>query len=77
MKRSKKYEKIKSKKTERELYIKSNRLIEEILDKGEITMTNLLIVLSIKTGIPVEQLKISKLSDKDLEKVYKELTYML
>ena len=39
MKRSKKYAKIKSKKADRELVIKCNDLINEIIELGEITLS--------------------------------------
>lgn len=77
MKRSKKYEKIKSKKPDRELVRECNRLINEILELGEINLDNLFIVLCIRTGKKKEELNLPKMSDKDLEKVYKELKLML
>ena len=77
MKRSKKYEKIKSKKADRELVIKCNNLINEIIELGEINLDNLLIVLCMRTGKKKEELNIVKMSDKDLEKLYKELKLML
>lgn len=77
MKRSKKYEKIKSKKADRELVIKCNKLINEILELGEIDLNNLLIVLCMRTGKKKEELNLIKMSDKDLEKLYKELQLML
>lgn len=77
MKRSKKYAKIKSKKADRELVIKCNKLINEIIELGEIDLNNLLIVLCIITGKKKEELHLAKMSDKDLEKLYKELQLML
>lgn len=77
MKRSKKYAKIKSKKADRELVLKCNKLINEILELGEIDLNNLLIVLCMRTGKKKEELNIVKMSDKDLEKLYKELQLML
>lgn len=77
MKRSKKYEKIKSKKADRELVIKCNDLINEIIELGEINLDNLLIVLCMRTGKKKEELNLIKMSDKDLEKLYKELQLML
>lgn len=77
MKRSKKYAKIKSKKADRELVIKCNKLINEIIELGEIDLNNLLIVLCIRTGKKKEELHLAKMSDKDLEKLYKELQLML
>lgn len=77
MKRSKKYAKIKSKKADRELVIKCNNLINEILELGEIDLNNLLIVLCMRTGKKKEELNLVKMSDKDLEKLYKELQLML
>lgn len=77
MKRSKKYEKIKSKKADRELVKECNRLIDEILELGEINLDNLFIVLCIRTGKKKEELNLTKMSDKDLEKLYKELKLML
>lgn len=77
MKRSKKYEKIKSKKADRELVIKCNDLINEIIELGEINLDNLLIVLCMRTGKKKEELNLVKMSDKDLEKLYKELQLML
>ena len=77
MKRSKKYEKIKSKKADRELGIKCNDLINEIIELGEINLDNLLIVLCMRTGKKKEELNLVKMSDKDLEKLYKELQLML
>lgn len=77
MKRSKKYAKIKSKKADRELVIKCNDLINEIIELGEITLDNLLIVLCMRTGKKKEELNLIKMSDKDLEKLYKELQLML
>lgn len=77
MKRSKKYEKIKSKKADRELVIKCNDLINEIIELGEINLDNLLIVLCMRTGKKKEELNLIKMSDKDLEKLYKELQLMI
>lgn len=77
MKRSKKYAKIKSKKADRELVIKCNDLINEIIELGEINLDNLLIVLCMRTGKKKEELHLAKMSDKDLEKLYKELKLML
>ena len=77
MKRSKKYAKIKSKKADRELVRECDRLINEILELGEITLDNLFIVLCIRTGKKKEELNLIKMSDKDLEKLYKELKLML
>jgi hypothetical protein len=77
MKRSKKYEKIKSKKANRELVIECDRLINEILELGEISIDNLFIVLGIRMGKKKEELNIVKMSDKDLEKLKKELKYIL
>lgn len=77
MKRSKKYAKIKSKKADRELVIKCNNLINEIIELGEIDLNNLLIVLCMRTGKKKEELNLIKMSDKDLEKLYKELKLML
>lgn len=77
MKRSKKYAKIKSKKADRELVIKCNDLINEIIELGEINLDNLLIVLCMRTGKKKEELNLVKMSDKDLEKLYKELQLML
>ena len=77
MKRSKKYAKIKSKKADRELVIKCNKLINEIIELGEIDLNNLLIVLCIRTGKKKEELHLAKMSDKDLEKLYKELQLMI
>lgn len=77
MKRSKKYAKIKSKKADRELVIKCNDLINEIIELGEINLDNLLIVICMRTGKKKEELNLVKMSDKDLEKLYKELQLML
>lgn len=77
MKRSKKYEKIKSKKADRELVIKCNDLINEIIELGEIDLNNLLVVLCMRTGKKKEELNLLKMSDKDLEKLYKELQLMV
>lgn len=77
MKRSKKYEKIKSKRADRELVIKCNKLINEIIELGEIDLNNLLIVLCMRTGKKKEELHLAKMSDKDLEKIYKELQLMI
>lgn len=77
MKRSKKYAKIKSKKADRELVIKCNELINEIIELGEINLDNLLIVLCMRTGKKKEELNLVKMSDKDLEKLYKELQLMI
>lgn len=77
MKRSKKYEKIKSKKADRELVIKCNDLINEIIELGEIDLNNLLVVLCMRTGKKKEELNLLKMSDKDLEKLYKELQLMI
>lgn len=77
MKRSKKYEKIKSKKANRELVIKCDRLINEIIELNEINLDNLFIVLSMRTGKKKEELNLLKMSDKDLEKLYKELQLMI
>lgn len=77
MKRSKKYEKIKSKKADRELVLECNRLVNEILELGEINLENLFLALSIRTGIPAKDIHLTKMSDKQLEKVLKELKYML
>lgn len=77
MKRSKKYEKIKSKKADRELVRECDKLINEILELGEIDLDNLFIVLGIRMGKKKEELNIIKMSDKDLEKLKKELKYML
>ena len=77
MKRSKKYAKIKSKKADRELVLKCNKLINEIIELGEIDLNNLLVVLCMRTGKKKEELNLVKMSDKDLEKLYKELKLML
>ena len=77
MKRSKKYAKIKSKKADRELVVECDRLINEILELGEISIDNLFIVLGIRMGKKKEELNIIKMSDKDLEKLKKELQLML
>ena len=77
MKRSKKYAKIKSKKADRDLVIKCNKVIEDILALGEINIENLYLVLSIRTKIPVKDLNLKNMSDKQLEKIYKELKLML
>ena len=77
MKRSKKYEKIKSKKANRELVIKCDRLINKIIELDEINLDNLFIVLSMRTGKKKEELNLLKMSDKDLEKLYKELQLMI
>ena len=77
MKRSKKYEKIKSKKANRDLVIKCDRLINEIIELDEINLDNLFIVLSMRTGKKKEELNLLKMSDKDLEKLYKELQLMI
>ena len=77
MKRSKKYEKIKRKKADRDLVIKCNKVIEDILALGEINIENLYLVLSIRTKIPVKDLNLKDMSDKQLEKIYKELKLML
>lgn len=77
MKRSKKYAKIKSKKADRELVIKCNDLINEIIELGEINLDNLLIVLCMRTRKKKEELNLVKMSDKDLEKLYKELQLMI
>ena len=77
MKRSKKYEKIKSEKANRELVIKCDRLINEIIELDEINLDNLFIVLSMRTGKKKEELNLLKMSDKDLEKLYKELQLMI
>jgi hypothetical protein len=77
MKRSKKYAKIKSKKADRELVLKCNKLINDIIELGEIDLNNLLIVLCMRTGKKKEELNLLKMSDKDLEKLYKELKLML
>ena len=77
MKRSKKYAKIKSKKADRELVVECDKLINEIIELGEINLDNLLIVLCMRTGKKKEELNLIKMSDKDLEKLYKELQLML
>lgn len=77
MKRSKKYEKIKSKKADRELVIKCDELINKIIELGEIDLNNLLVVLCMRTGKKKEELNLVKMSDKDLEKLYKELQLMI
>lgn len=77
MKRSKKYEKIKSQKADRELVRECDRIINEILELGEINLENLFLALSIRTGIPAKDIHLLKMSDKQLEKVLKELKYML
>lgn len=77
MKRSKKYAKIKSKKADRELVIKCNGVINKILELGEINLENLFLALSIRTGIPAKEIHLIKMSDKQLEKIYKELQLML
>ena len=77
MKRSKKYAKIKSKKADRELVVECDKLINEILELGEISIDNLFIVLGIRMGKKKEELNIIKMSDKDLEKLKKELQLML
>lgn len=77
MKRSKKYAKIKSKKADRELVLKCNKLINDIIELGEIDLNNLLIVLCMRTGKKKEELNLAKMSDKDLEKLHKELKLML
>lgn len=77
MKRSKKYAKIKSKKADRELVIKCNNVINKILELGEINLENLFLVLSIRTGIPAKDINLIKMSDKQLEKIYKALQLML
>lgn len=77
MKRSKKYAKIKSKKADRELVIKCNNVINKILELGEINLENLFLALSIRTGIPAKEIHLIKMSDKQLEKIYKALQLML
>ena len=77
MKRSKKYAKIKSKKADRELVIKCNNVINKILELGEINLENLFLALSIRTGIPANEIHLIKMSDKQLEKIYKALQLML
>lgn len=77
MSRSNYYKKIQSKKPENMLQNRCNTLMEQIVSKGEITMKDLVIVLSFKTGIPIDKLKIKELDDKSLEKILKELAYML
>lgn len=77
MKRSKKYAKIKSKKANRELVIKCDELINKIIELDEINLDNLFIVLSMRTGKKKEELNLIKMSDKDLEKLYKELQLMV
>ena len=77
MKRSKKYAKIKSKKADRELVIKCNNVINKILELGEINLENLFLALSIRTGIPAKDIHLIKMSDKQLEKIYKSLQLML
>ena len=77
MKRSKKYAKIKSKKADRELVLKCDKVINEILEIGEINLENLYLALSIRTGIPAKDIHLIKMSDKQLEKIYKELQLML
>ena len=77
MKRSKKYAKIKSKKADRELVIKCDKLVNEIIELGEINLENLFLALSIRTGIPAKEIHLIKMSDKQLEKIYKALQLML
>ena len=77
MKRSKKYAKIKSKKADRELVIKCDKLVNEIIELGEINFENLFLALSIRTGIPAKDIHLIKMSDKQLEKIYKALQLML
>lgn len=77
MKRSKKYAKIKSKKADRELVIKCDKLVNEIIELGEINLENLFLALSIRTGIPANEIHLIKMSDKQLEKIYKALQLML
>lgn len=77
MKRSKKYEKIKSQKTENPLSAKFNDLFDRVIAKGEIKRLELYQALSIRTGIPAKDIHLLKMSDKQLEKVLKELEYML
>ena len=77
MKRSKKYAKIKSKKADRELVIKCDKLVNEIIKLGEINLENLFLALSIRTGIPANEIHLIKMSDKQLEKIYKALQLML
>ena len=77
MKRSKKYAKIKSKKADRELVIKCDKLVNEIIELGEINLENLFLALSIRTGIPAKEIHLIKMNDKQLEKIYKALQLML
>lgn len=77
MKRSKKYAKLKENKVESVLFKECDRLIKNIIDKGEIKMLELIQALSIRTRIPYEDLKIRQLNDIELEKVLKELKHML
>lgn len=75
MKRSKKYEKIKSQKTENPLSAKFNDLFDRVIAKGEIKRLELYQALSIRTGIPYKEFR--NLSTIQLEKSIKELEYML
>lgn len=81
MKRSKKYEKFKNNNTntnqEEHLRKECYKLIDRIVDTGEIKRQDLLAALAIRLRIPIDRCFIKKFDTKMLEKAVKELTYML
>lgn len=81
MKRSKRYEKFKNNNTNRNQddYLRREcyKLIDRIVDTGEIKRQDLFAALAIRLRIPIDECFIKKFDTKMLEKAVKELTYML
>lgn len=82
MKRYKKYEKFKSNNTNnhnQDDYLRKQcyKLIDRIVDTGEIKRQDLFAALAIRLKLPINNCYIKNFDTKTLEKAIKELTYML
>ena len=77
MKRYKKYNKLKSKDENSYLRDKCYKLVDQILDLGEISKPDLFAALAFRLRIPINECYIKNFDTKMLEKAVKELTYML
>jgi len=78
MKRYKKYEKTKNYNNQDD-YLRKQcyKLIDRIVEKGEIKRQDLFIALAIRLKLPINNCYIKNFDTKMLEKAVKELTYML
>lgn len=81
MKRSKKYDKLKNLNSDalQLNYLRNQcyKLIDRILEIGEISKPDLFAALAIRLRIPINECYIKKFDAKMLEKAIKELNYML